>query len=382
MIHMKEHFLLQRNGREGQFVAAAAILSKLQEHKYDVRIAETLLRAVTSSYVSPPLALWILVTSFRQFLAAAKGCSSQEAFSASDHWIVAQVAVALLLLSEENQDWEGGLQVLFCLHAQGTHYVGQPMPTQPSRDLAFVSRCTVALTALRICLENANPSAAMEVLKGCDWVVGANNEEESQWQVVLVTALLDQCACAGMLQDAHKCFLSLLKEPTAVLLAHSHALVSACNKFIEKHISACQVEDALEIYRHLDGLGLYISAGNFSSLLEGLVNKGRSRVACELCQAAIARGLYPPLPVNGKDFVVCIPVHLCRVEVFYLLEDHLHKLALLYSLQQEEVEPLDIIFSPGETCILSVESLELAMVLILWQFQVPSSCLRMSSLRI
>ncbi len=287
--------LLQRNGSEGQFAAAAAVLSQLQEqiNKRDIQVVQTIIKALTLS-TSPPSAFWVLVCSFKQSLAQAKDCNPEEAFSADDHWLIAQAGIALLLLSEHNKDWESGFQVLFCLHTHGTHYVGQPPPGEPTQEFKVVSHCSVALMALRICLESNKPTGALEVLRGCNWVLEAGTPEESQRRVILLTALLVQCAEAGILQDAYKCLLSLLEEP-AELLDYSHTLVFACNKLIRNYISVGQIRQALRVYQRLEKLDL----GKSCCLFECLTKEATTTpLSMEKVYVAIKHLVPTPTPVQ------------------------------------------------------------------------------------
>ena len=312
---------------------------------HDVRVVETVLRALTTSPMLPPLAFWFLVASFQQYLSAISGF--RPTIPENDQWLLAQLGIALLLMSEELMDWESGFQVLFCLHTHGIHYVGQPQLKEHTRDLRNVSHCSIALTALNICLNVNNPAGAMQVMRGCNWIKAGNEDEECKRAHYLVL-LFSKCIDADMLQDAQKCLPRMLESIASMNSTVQGDAASAGNRLVKKLLGAFQTRKALQVYHLLETSQLHTTCETLSMLLRSLIAKGKDSIACELCQTAIAKQMYPRLAINGNLFSICLPVGLTRLELFYLLEDHLHKVAISYMLREEQLKPLFILFAPGK----------------------------------
>lgn len=341
----------QKNGRLQQFGAVAAVLANMQSRRkqvpYDSHIVEELLRILTSAGSSPALPFWILVSALQCCQSVTRGCQLSEALSANDCWLIAQVGVRLLQLCEQRADWDSGFQILYCFHVHGVHYVGQPWPEEEVRGFpAPSSDCAIALTAINICLMGANPAAAIQVQNGCNWI-RTEDVRDSQRRSELLIQLLSGCVTNGMLRDACKC----VKEITEADYIHCSEEVSyEADKLIQKLLAKERVDMALNVYQSLQQRELHCYPGTFSTLLRKLTERGKSAEANELCQNAVAKGRYAKLAVQDDQFTIQLPVGLTRVEICHLLQDHLHHLGILRSLEEKPLQSLTITFPSGGLC--------------------------------
>ena len=267
------------------------------------------------------------------------------ALTPNDRWLVSQIGIALLKLSEVNQQWQSGFVVLHHLHRFGIHYVNLLEPTSdlPPLQLHTLSPCSVALTAVRICLMVQQIAGALEVLKGCRWVKASNSEELKE-RTELLVSLTEQCLQGRMYQEAWRCLEAI--DSSAVQRNFTQVIANLHNKLLQGILTLKQTDLALSVFSEMHRLRLPCLPSIFSTLLDNLCETSRTDQARDLCRTAIKEKMYSPLAMSDM-FQVILPMHVVRVEAHLLLESHLRRIGNVMMTSKQWLQPLTIHFAAG-----------------------------------
>ena len=338
---------MQRNARQGQFGAVASVLVTLTERHmlYSTYILDEVFKGLTLPGVDTALAFWNIVRSFQLSL---KECPLA---APHDRWLLSQLGAALLLHCEHYCTWEKGFQILYCLHVHGIWYINIPRPVAKLQSYpTHVSDCSIALAAVDICLKTNNPGAAIQVLNSCGWVKATNTRDASR-RMEFMMKLMEHCIRNGQLHDAQKCLTELLDSRESS--EHTLQAVNCLgNRLIRLMLRTSQEDSAVEVCNVLQTCKVLVPSETFSNLLSCLVSKGKCDTAKELCKNAIKKGHYGELAVNGDASTIRLPAGLTQLEIYYLLENHIHSIAT----ESHNVtnENLKILFVPGKYLLLCI----------------------------
>lgn len=307
---------------------------------YDSRTVHAVWRAINGSKQKPPNAFESFVTHLGHSHSNSLDRSSENMLGPSDRWLVSQIGIALIKSYEKAKQWQSGFVILHHLHRFGIHYVSLSQPSSGLPPLTpHPSPCSVALTAVKICLMVDQIPGALEVFKGCKWVKASNSEELHQRTQLLVD-LAQKSLEFKMLQEAWK-FLEAI-DSCSIPKGFVNVVTNLHNKLLQNVLGLKQTDFALGIFQRMKSLKLQCLPSNFSTLLQNLCNKGHTDLARKLCEEAIVGKYYSPL-VQGKLFEAVLPPGLAELEIHLLLEEHLRRIAK--ELEGREMQPLVIHFS-------------------------------------
>ena len=329
----------------------APILVQYNGPCYENQIVHAVWKAITNSTQKPPNALSNLMLYLNQNrISVASGSAPPSglggSLTPSDRWLVSQLGVALLKLYESNQQWQSAFVVLHHLHRYGIHYINLSQPTSGLPPLhPHPSPCSIALTAVKICLKVQQVSGALEVLKGCKWIKASCPEELRERTELLVT-LAQHCLKSRMFQEGWKCLEAI--DTGALQTRFTAVVTNLHNELLQGILALKQTDFALSIYHSMRGMKLRCLPSVFSTLLQNLCEKDQPTIARDLCKTAIAENYYSPL-VNRDIFTVTLPVGVVGVEMHLLLESHLRRVAK--ELGRKELQPLTVLFTAGRWTI-------------------------------
>lgn len=188
----------------------------------------------------------------------------------NDRYLVSQLGVALLKLSERNKEWNSGYVILHHLHRYGIHYVKLSQPPSPLPPLVPhpPSPCSVALTALNLCLHlDKETKSALEVMRGCDWV-GPSDEVECDYRTEMLAALGQRCLDENMLEEVWQCLEAIISGVVAKKFVY--LVTNLHNKLLQGILNSKNDQFALQVYRSMKNVGLQCLPSVFSSLLQTL----------------------------------------------------------------------------------------------------------------
>ena len=321
---------------------------------YDSRTIYAVWKAINNSKQKPPNAFESLITYLGSSHSNLLNKPSETVLDPNDRWLVSQIGIALIKSCAEAKQWQSGFVILHHLHRFGIHYVSFSQPSSGLPPLTpHPSPCSVALTAVKICLMVDQIPGALEVFKGCKWV-RASNLEELQQRTQLLVDLAQKSLEYKMFQEAWK-FLEAI-DSGSILKSFVTAVTNLHNKLLQSVLVLKQTDFALGIFQTMKALKLQCLPSIFSMLLQNLCNKSQSDVASRLCKDAIAENYYSP-SVQGDLFEVVLPPGLVEVEVHLLLEDHLRR--IVKDLDGREMRPLVVHFSAGTFSISFPDSFQL-----------------------
>lgn len=274
-------FFLQENGSKGQFGAVASILTNLPDSSvtYSDKTVHSVWKGVVGTDQRAANSFSSLVKSLDQHRAANSetvlaeprkpGCS----LFPSDRWLVTQVGIALLKRCDHEHDWQSGFLLLHNLHLYGIHYVklSQPSSTLPPFIPHAPSPCEVALLAVKICLEAENISAALEVMRGCEWIRTSVGEELGKRTEVLCD-LAKKCLEGKMLQEAWKC-LENVHSGGKVVAGFVNVITNLHNRLLQDVLMLRDTNFALIVHRKMRQCQLQCLPTVFSALLQHLCDK-------------------------------------------------------------------------------------------------------------
>lgn len=191
----------------------------------------------------------------------------------SDRWLACQLGIALLRLHEQKQDWQAGFSILQLLHSFNLRYVelSQPLSNLPPLLSSRPSPCSVALTAVNLCLQNVEEgtSSAMEVLRGSDWV-GASCTEELCRRTEAIITVAQMSLSTGTLDDVKVCLDAILSE--GLMEKFVHVVTNLHNKLLQASLEAHDIQFALRVIGAMKHAKLQCLPCVFSQLL---------RILCE-----------------------------------------------------------------------------------------------------
>ena len=297
-------------------------------------------RAINGSKQKPPNAFESFVTYLGHSHSNSLDRISEIMLGPSDRWLVSQIGVALIKSYEKTKQWQSGFVILHHLHRFGIHYVRLSQPCSSLPPLTpHPSPCSVALTAMKICLMVDQIPGALEVFKGCKWVKASNLEELHQ-RTQLLVELAQKSLQFKMFQEAWK-FLEAI-DSCSILKGFVNVVMNLHNKLLQSILGLKQTDFALGIFQTMKTLKLQCLPSNFSMLLQNLCNKSNVDLARKLCWEAIVGKFYSPL-VQDKLFEAVLPPGVVEVEIHLLLEDHLKRIAK--ELEGREIQPLVVHFT-------------------------------------
>ena len=310
---------------------------------YDSRTVYAVWKAINNSKQKPPNAFESFITYLGSSHSNSLNKPSETVLDPNDRWLVSQIGIALIKSCAEAKQWQSGFVILHHLHRFGIHYVSFSQPSSGLPPLnPHPSPCSVALTAVKICLMVDQIPGALEVFKGCKWV-RASNLEELQQRTQLLVDLAWKSLEYKMFQEAWK-FLEAI-DSCSIIKPFVTMVTNLHNKLLQSVLVLKQTDFALSIFQTMKSLKLQCLSSIFSMLLQNLCNKSQSDVARRLCKGAIAENYYTCPLVQGDLFEVALPPGLVEVEVHLLLEDHLRR--VVKDLEGREMRPLIVHFSAG-----------------------------------
>ena len=181
---------------------------------------------------------------------------------------MSQVGVALLKSCESDEDWQSGFVVLHHLHRFGIHYVklSQPNACLPPCMPHPPSPCSVALTAINVCMHMDQVSGALEVMQGCNWIQ-ASNTLELNTRTKLLIEMVEKFLQLKQSENAWKC---LQAVGTGVMKKYLHVVTNLHNKLLQTLLSSNDLTMAQDVYRSMRDKKLQCLPTYFSSLIESL----------------------------------------------------------------------------------------------------------------
>ncbi len=290
LLHMLSYvilfFVVQINGKQGQFGAIASILVGISSTaiKYDEILVLSIWDIMTTSKIRKANAFSSFLSnldksrsgSFRDTvlnsptsLSSLQGLPAGRALLPSDRWLVSQIGLALVKLCEQNKDWQSGFVVLHHLHRFGIHYVKLSQPPSPLPPFLHSppTPCSVMLMAVNMCLHVDDINSALEVMKGCDWVGGAN-EAELHLRTEMVTELGLRCLDKGLVEDTWKCLGAINSGEVAKRFLHP--VTNLHNKLLQVILDGKKIDFALSVFKSMKKVSLQCLPSVFSSLLQTL----------------------------------------------------------------------------------------------------------------
>lgn len=280
---------LQFNGKLGQFRAVASILMDINPSVlHSDRLVLSIWEAITSnSKIRKPNAFSMFLTHLHQCRSSAVATDAAPPLGScllsSDRWVVSQLGVALLKLCERNKEWQSGYVVLHNLHRFGIHYVklSQPFSSLPPLLPHPPTPCSVALSAVNVCLHvDKETNSALEVMRGCEWVV-PTNEAERDYRTEVLATLAQRCLDEERLDDAWQCLEAV--ERTEVANRFLHHVTNLHNKLLQGLLNNGNVQSAVLVFRAMQSVGLQSLPSVFSGLLQLLCSLDQVGVWLECC---------------------------------------------------------------------------------------------------
>ena len=267
------------NGSLGQFGAVASVLVSFPDSQshYDNQTVGVVWRAINNSSLKTANAFSSLLAALAQSRSHAFSSPPQSALLPSDKWLVSQLGIAILKIYETKEDWQSGFVVLHHLHRYGIHYVklSEPSAHLPPCSPVPPTPCTVALSAINVCMHMDQVNGALEVLQGCEWIRASNNEE-LLLRTKLLTEMVEKFLHLRETQKAWKCLLAIDSE--SIVKNYQHAVTNLHNKLLQTLLSSKDVSLALSVYQVMRTNKLQCLPVYFSCLLQSLCND--NQVGC------------------------------------------------------------------------------------------------------
>ena len=317
-----------------------SILCNLRDSKstYSTEVVMAVWRAITESEQKP-------ANSFSNFLEQLKLAQSQVKegdLCPCDHWLAAQLGIALLKMYANIEQWQSGFVILHHLHRYKIHYTVNCKPFAPLPPLTPLppSPYGVAKTAVTTCLKVGNVEVAIDVMKECEWMNSCSAADQEERTQLLIT-VAEKCLEALKYKNCCKC----LQELTAKGRLFA-PVAKLYNRLLEAVLSANNVDVDLSmcIYRNMNNANFPCVPHNFSLLLEKLCDLLQLSTARELCKRAIDNKFYSPL-TRGNIFSITLPPSIHHIEMCSLIEEHLHGMS--QELEGKPVLSLTINFDKG-----------------------------------
>ena len=339
---------MQSNGKQGQFGAAVSILHNLQDcsisSTYSADVVLAMWRAVTESQQKPPNAFSSLLEQLTQPPLPKEG--SQSSLPPCDHWLAAQLGIALLKMYCDTQHWQSGFVILHHLHRYKIGYFTRLKPYSSLPPLKPPPRSLFALAKMAVttCLKVDNAEFAASVLRECDWAKSCGSGERHERAELLVT-VAERCLEATLHGHCSSCLKALSRLSTKS--KHFVSVAKLYNRLLSSVLSGDSVDVDL-------GVGIYqsMSSGhfpclpeNFSLLMGELCDLRQLSTAQSLCEQAIDQTFYPPL-THGDMFSVLLPSSIHHIEVCCLIERHLTWMG--GQLEKTPLQPLVVNFDQGK----------------------------------
>lgn len=195
----------------------------------------------------------------------------------SDHWLLSQLGVGLLKLSERKGEWQSGFVVLHHLHRYGIHYVKLSQPPAPLPPLQPhpPSPCSVALTAVNICLHvEGETGSALEVMRGCEWVgpggsgSGGEADAEGELRAEVLGVLAQRCLDGHLLEGMWECLEAVLTQQQKLAGRLVHLVTNLHNKLLQALLDGERHQFALLVYRAMRHAQLQCLPSVFGGLLQ------------------------------------------------------------------------------------------------------------------
>lgn len=269
----------------GQLRAVASVLVDMESTAswYDEPLVLSIWEVLTNSIIRKTS------STFSSFLSHLDQCRSNlrpadgvkrgqhpgSSLLSSDRWLVCQLGIALLRLHEQNEEWQAGFSILQHLHSFDLCYVKLTLPlsTLPPLVSSSPSPCSVALTAVNLCLHtDQGTSSAMEVLRGSDWVEATCTEELCR-RTEMIIAVAQNSLNTGMLEDVEKCLDSVSSE--GLLEKFVPLLTDIYNKLLQAVLEARDMQLALRVSGMMKRVKLQCLPSVFSCLLQTLCEGGQ-----------------------------------------------------------------------------------------------------------
>ena len=128
----------------------------------------------------------------------------------------------------------------------------------------------MALTAVNVCLHvDKETNSALEVMRGCEWVV-ATSEAERDYRTELLATLAQRCLDEERLDDAWQCLEAV--ERAEVAGKFLHHVTNLHNKLLQGLLNDGNAQSAVLVFRTMRRVGLQSLPSVFSGLLQLLCN--------------------------------------------------------------------------------------------------------------
>ena len=273
------------NGKLGQFGAVASILVNMDvstSQQYGNDLVLSIWKSISSCSLRKANAFSSLLTHLNMCRSHSSGSrpwqqATPPCLLPFDQWLVSQLGIALMKLSEGKKEWNSGYVVLHHLHRLGVHYVKLSQPACPLPPLLPrpPSPCAVAMTAVNLCLhQDGETHSAVEVMRGCDWVgPGVGDEAERDYRTEVLATLTQQCLEREMLEDAWQCLKAITEAEMAKKFVHP--VTNLHNKLLQGILDQSQHQLALAVFASMKKSGLQCLPSVFSTLLQTLCDAGQ-----------------------------------------------------------------------------------------------------------
>ena len=323
-----------------------SILHNLQDSSrpdYSSEVVQAMWRAITESEQKPANAFSCLL----EQLKLAQPSSVNGSLIPCDHWLAAQLGIALLKMYADSEHWQSGFIILHHLHQYNISYIGPDhKPFAPLSPLKAPLPTPFALARIAVTtgLRVDNVEFAVSVLERCEWVRSCGPGEKQE-RIQLLVTVAEKCLESTLHNECCRCLQEL--DGLSMTSRHFAPVAKLYNRLFTDVMSTDSVDMDLcmSIYENMNSGNFPCLPENFSLLLGKLCDLLQFSTAGDLCKQAMDQDFYPPV-TYGDMFTVHLPPSLHHIEASSLLEGHLHKME--QELEELVLHPLTIIFDEGK----------------------------------
>ena len=306
-----------------------SILANLQDTSsstYSNSVTLAVWRAITNSDQKPPNAF----SSFLQHLAqsASEEPGGSNSLCPCNHWLAAQLGIALLKMYAAARQWQSGFVVLHHLQRCGINLFADQTPVAPLPPLKppHPSSFDLVRLAVTTCLKMDSTDSAVQALRESEWAREYTPREGREREMLLM-AVAQKCFDSGLYEDCCGCLQAL-----GDLTTSGENFANVANLFNQLLASvldrdSANVDLGSHVYQTMSSNSIPCLPTNFTLLLEKLCELLQFSTAQELCEQAIDQSFYSPITRGCETFAVFLPPSIHHVEVRCLVKRHLHQLS-------------------------------------------------------
>ena len=307
---------------------------------YSVDVVLAMWRAITQSEHKPANAFSNLLEQLTQ----PPTDDTSNSLSSCDHWLVAQIGIALLKMYTDSQHWQSGFVILHHLHRYKINYFAhrKPFSHLPPLKPPLLSLLGLAKIAVNTCLKMENVELAVSVLKESEWMSSCPVENTERVQLLITVS--EKCLESALYEHCNSCLQALSSLSTKN--KHFTHVAKLYNRLFSSVLSTSNVDVdlSIRIYQNMNSGNFPCLPKHFSVLLERLCDLLQLSTARSYCEQAIDQTFYPPL-THGDMFSLHLPPSIHHIEVCSLIERHLDWMS--GQLEETPLQTLVINFEEG-----------------------------------